>query len=86
MMGLRLPELLVILGVVVLLFGAKKLPELGDSLGKGIRAFKNATERGFADDGGRAHDRAEVRALSQGAATVKPASVDAAKMETNGAA
>lgn len=47
MFGLGLPELLVILVVLVLLFGAKKLPELGDSLGKGLRAFKKATEHGL---------------------------------------
>jgi sec-independent protein translocase protein TatA len=36
------PELLVILGVAVLLFGAKKIPELAKGLGKGIRDFKTA--------------------------------------------
>jgi TatA/E family protein of Tat protein translocase len=36
MFGPRLPELLIILVVLVLSFGAKKLPGLGDSLGKGI--------------------------------------------------
>ncbi len=44
MFGLRTPELLIILVVVVLLFGAKKLPQLGDSLGKAIRAFRKAGE------------------------------------------
>ncbi|MFM2151667.1 MAG: twin-arginine translocase TatA/TatE family subunit [Pseudomonadota bacterium] len=42
-MGLRLPELLVILVIVVLIFGAGKLPQLGDALGRGIRNFKKAT-------------------------------------------
>jgi sec-independent protein translocase protein TatA len=42
MFGLRLPELLVILGIVVLLFGASKLPALGAGLGQGIRSFKKA--------------------------------------------
>jgi sec-independent protein translocase protein TatA len=50
MFGLRMPELLIILAVLVLLFGSKKLPELGDSLGKGIRAFKKAAEHGFGSD------------------------------------
>lgn len=36
-----LPELLVIAGVVVLIFGATKLPKLGKGLGEGIRNFKN---------------------------------------------
>lgn len=50
MLGLRMPELLLILLVVVLLFGAKKLPELGESLGKGIRAFRKASEKGLGSD------------------------------------
>jgi sec-independent protein translocase protein TatA len=36
------PELLVILGVAVLLFGGKKIPELAKGLGEGIRNFKDA--------------------------------------------
>jgi sec-independent protein translocase protein TatA len=36
------PELLVILGVAVLLFGGKKIPELAKGLGTGIRNFKTA--------------------------------------------
>ncbi|MCU0245761.1 MAG: twin-arginine translocase TatA/TatE family subunit [Bryobacter sp.] len=37
-----LPELLVILGVAVLLFGGKKIPEVAKGLGEGIRNFKTA--------------------------------------------
>lgn len=36
------PELLVILGVAVLLFGGKKIPELAKGLGEGIRNFKTS--------------------------------------------
>lgn len=39
-MGLGVPELLIIGGVVVLLFGTRKLPQLGSSLGKAITNFK----------------------------------------------
>ena len=39
-----MPELLIILLVVLLLFGAKRLPELAKGLGKGIREFKDATK------------------------------------------
>jgi sec-independent protein translocase protein TatA len=39
---LGMPELLVILGVAVLLFGGKKIPELAKGLGEGIRNFKTA--------------------------------------------
>lgn len=35
-------ELLVILMIVLLVFGAKRLPEMGSALGKGIREFKNS--------------------------------------------
>ncbi len=40
------PELLLILGVVVLLFGPQKLPEIGRSLGKSIKEFKDALREG----------------------------------------
>jgi sec-independent protein translocase protein TatA len=42
--GLGMQELLVILAIVMLLFGGKKLPELGKGLGKAIRGFKQAEE------------------------------------------
>ncbi|MEO8659424.1 MAG: twin-arginine translocase TatA/TatE family subunit [Bryobacteraceae bacterium] len=42
MRSIGLPELLVILGVAVLLFGGKKIPEVAKGLGEGIRNFKNA--------------------------------------------
>ncbi len=43
MFGLGMPELVVILVIIVIVFGAGKLPELGAGLGKGIKNFKNAT-------------------------------------------
>ena len=39
-MSLGMPEILVILVIALLLFGPKKLPELGRSLGQSIREFK----------------------------------------------
>lgn len=42
MFGLGTPELILIGVVVVLLFGAKKIPELMRGLGSGIKEFKNA--------------------------------------------
>jgi TatA/E family protein of Tat protein translocase len=38
---LGLPELLLILAVLLLIFGARRLPEIGASLGRGIRSFKS---------------------------------------------
>ncbi len=44
MLGLGIQELLLIFFIIVLLFGAKKLPELAAGLGKGIREFKKASQ------------------------------------------
>jgi sec-independent protein translocase protein TatA len=40
--SIGIPELLIILGVAVLLFGGKKIPELAKGLGEGIKNFKHA--------------------------------------------
>jgi sec-independent protein translocase protein TatA len=40
--GVSLPELLILLVVLLLVFGAKRLPEMGRSLGKGMREFKDS--------------------------------------------
>jgi sec-independent protein translocase protein TatA len=42
--NIGIPELLLILVIVLVIFGAGKLPQLGDALGKGIRNFRNATK------------------------------------------
>jgi sec-independent protein translocase protein TatA len=42
MFGLRLPELLLILVVLLVLFGANRLPQLGAGLGHGIKSFRKA--------------------------------------------
>jgi sec-independent protein translocase protein TatA len=44
-----LPELIIVLVIVVLIFGANRLPELGRGIGKGIRNFKDATRDGEDD-------------------------------------
>jgi sec-independent protein translocase protein TatA len=40
--GIGMPELLVILVIILIIFGANKLPQIGESLGKGIRNFKKS--------------------------------------------
>lgn len=42
MFGLGLPEILVILVIVILIFGTSRIPELGKGLGEGIRNFKKS--------------------------------------------
>ena len=41
MFGLGATELLIILGICILLFGARRLPEIGSGLGKAIKGFKS---------------------------------------------
>jgi len=42
MFGLGMPELIVILLIAFLIFGARKLPEIGEGLGRGIKNFKKS--------------------------------------------
>jgi len=44
MFGLGMPELIIILVIIMIIFGAGKLPEIGEGLGKGIKSFKKATK------------------------------------------
>ena len=44
-----LTELLIILAIVVVIFGANRLPELGRGIGRGIRSFKDSLREGAND-------------------------------------
>ena len=44
MFGLGMPELLVILVIILIIFGAGKLPDIGGAIGKGIKNFKKASK------------------------------------------
>jgi len=62
MFGLGIPELLVILVIALLVFGAGRLPEIGSSLGKAIKGFKEASDK-------RDPEPAEPKGQAPGAAT-----------------
>jgi len=47
--SLGIPELVVIVTILVLIFGANRLPELARGMGRGIRNFKDATREGMKD-------------------------------------
>jgi len=43
MFGIGIPELIIILVIILIIFGAGKLPEIGGGMGKAIRNFRDAT-------------------------------------------
>ncbi len=50
MFGLGMPELIIIMVIVLLIFGAGKLPEVGSSIGKAIKGFKKSVKEPDAID------------------------------------
>lgn len=52
MFGIGMPELIVILVIILIIFGAAKLPEIGKALGRAIKEFKKATKEDSEDTKG----------------------------------
>src|SRR5579863_2056667 len=77
-MNLGIPELLVIFIVALIVFGPKKLPELGRSLGRGINEFKRASNelKNTLDEEIRADERRAVTPPPSHVTPVSPAVTD----------
>jgi sec-independent protein translocase protein TatA len=65
MFGLGWPELLLIFVAVLLLFGAKRLPEIAQGLGKGIREFKKSVKETTDDLKGSLEDKTDDTSASK---------------------
>jgi sec-independent protein translocase protein TatA len=63
--NLGVPELLVILLIVLVFFGSKKIPELAQGLGKGIREFRKASREIEADEEDSATRRPSARRIEE---------------------
>lgn len=76
-------ELILILVIVIALFGAGKLANLGGALGKGVRDFKTAVKEGQDDEGGALPSArgSSVRAKTVSAANTEVAAVAAPQNE-----
>ncbi len=71
MFGLGFPELLIILVIILVIFGAGKLPQVGEALGKGLGKFRSAMD-----------DKSEMQGASHPASSdTSAASVDEAVKE-----
>jgi sec-independent protein translocase protein TatA len=69
------PELIVLLLVLLLIFGPKRLPEMGRSLGKGMREFKDSIS-------GSGKDRDDDRELPRASETAEPVGVTPREHDT----
>ena len=80
--GIGLPEMVLILVVALLVFGPKKLPEIGRSLGKAIRGFQEASkefETEFKREAQHLEESVKMQAKLEGES---PASVSSQEVET----
>ena len=61
MFGIGVPELIVILVIVLIIFGAGKLPEIGSAIGKGIKNFKKSVRESDEDDKSQDHKKVDEK-------------------------
>lgn len=83
MFGLRAPELLIILAVLLLLFGASRLPQLAKSLGSSVRNFKKGISSDDEEEeavANNANNKASAKKNLEANASASASEVDASKL------
>ena len=70
MMGIGFPELMVILVIIMIIFGAGKLPEIGSAFGRSIKNFKTSMKEAESEDGSSAEGLETVAAAPPEGETV----------------
>jgi sec-independent protein translocase protein TatA len=66
MPNIGLPEILIVLAIALIVFGPKRLPEMGRSLGRGIREFKDSVTGRDEEDEPREIEREQVEGNDRG--------------------
>ncbi len=79
-LGMGVPELLIILVVVLLIFGPKNLPKLGSAIGKSVKGLRE----GMASDEGKVDIEEEEEAVEEEPAEAPKKKVKVVKKETSG--
>ncbi|CEJ46298.1 TatA/E family twin arginine-targeting protein translocase [Umezakia ovalisporum] len=80
--GIGLPEMALIMVVALLIFGPKKLPEIGRSIGKAVRGFQEASNE-FQNEFKREAEQIEQAVKTS--AQIEPKQIEAAKSEQDAA-
>ncbi len=65
MFGLGMPELIIIMLICLVLFGAKRLPDIGSGLGKGIKNFKASIKTAKKEEGESSDEEKEVKTIKE---------------------
>jgi sec-independent protein translocase protein TatA len=82
--GIGLPEILLVLAIVLIIFGPKRLPALGRSLGSGMRNFKESVTGNHKDDDDDEDEKPELTAAQADAVKDSAASKDEVVSERRG--
>ncbi|MDQ7074254.1 MAG: Sec-independent protein translocase subunit TatA [Gammaproteobacteria bacterium] len=71
-MGISIWQLVIILAIVLVLFGAKRLRNIGGDLGSAVKGFKSAMSDGNSDEAKKLADKAATDATAERSASAEP--------------